>query len=168
MGFYSSHQFAFDRRLVYEYPGGRRHVRQASILKSKVSPQYLVLCIAGHWHDIVIQQIDVEGNVISFEALNKTYASNWTPLWAGLAEPRSSMAVAACKSFERSGHCQNWHPKPTDSEVRCHSMGLYISASMARHFEIGSLRSSQCCKGQLLPACDRLGGISRPTTLLQG
>ena len=65
---------------------------------------------AGHWHDIIIDGISEDNVVTSHHAQTRTYASNWTPLWAGLADPQSPMAVAATVSLASSGQ-----PKPSAS-----------------------------------------------------
>ena len=65
---------------------------------------------AGYWHDIVIDEISEDNVVTTYHAQTRTYASNWTPLWVGLAAPQSPMAVAATASLASSGQ-----PKPSAS-----------------------------------------------------
>lgn len=61
---------------------------------------------SGQWHDLVIAAISPDYQVSAFTPQSRTYASNWVPLWAGVADPRSSQAVAACNSLATSGLIQ--------------------------------------------------------------
>lgn len=60
------------------------------------------ICL-GQWHDLVIRSLGADNSTSDYVLQNRTYASNWIPLWAGLADPQSPMAVAASRSLTTSG-----------------------------------------------------------------
>ena len=55
---------------------------------------------AGQWRDLVL---DSDTSPRTFHLSNITAASNWVPLFAGLAEPGSPQALAAVEALQRSG-----------------------------------------------------------------
>ena len=58
---------------------------------------------AGQWHDLVMTNVSTELMVFDHTQQRRVYASNWTPLWAGLAQPESKQALQASRSFAKSG-----------------------------------------------------------------
>lgn len=59
--------------------------------------------IVGQWHDLVMTNISTELSVFNHTKQKRVYASNWTPLWAGLVEAESEQALKATSSFAKSG-----------------------------------------------------------------
>ena len=59
--------------------------------------------IVGQWHDLVMTNISTELLIFNHTKQKRVYASNWTPLWAGLVEAESEQALKATNSFAKSG-----------------------------------------------------------------
>ena len=58
---------------------------------------------AGRWHDLVIGDACIDGDVFSADPAPAVFASDYVPLWAGLAAPGSAQAAAVVASLRRSG-----------------------------------------------------------------
>ena len=56
---------------------------------------------AGQWFDLIITSTSADGTV-GVEPRIGAYASNYVPLWVGLAEPGSDDALAALAAFKAS------------------------------------------------------------------
>ena len=56
---------------------------------------------AGQWFDLLITSTSADGTV-GVEPRTGAYASNYVPLWVGLAEPGSEDALAALAAFKAS------------------------------------------------------------------
>ena len=56
---------------------------------------------AGQWFDLLITSTSADGTV-DVEPRTGAYASNYIPLWVGLAEPGSEDALAALAAFRAS------------------------------------------------------------------
>ena len=55
----------------------------------------------GQWHDLVITSTSDNGTVTAVPRV-EAYASNFVPLWAGLAEAGSPEAIGALQAFKAS------------------------------------------------------------------
>jgi len=56
---------------------------------------------AGQWFDLLITSTSADGTV-AVEPRAGAYASNYVPLWVGLAKPGSEDALAALAAFKAS------------------------------------------------------------------
>jgi hypothetical protein len=127
---------------------------QASSLHSLLAqqacePQDGTACVArgraGRWHDLVIGDACVDGDVCSAEPAPAVFASDYVPLWAGLAAPGSAQAAAVVASLRRSGA----PPPPCAPHMRLAMTSRFVQfrayqrlcSSVARNSRISSSAS---------------------------